>query len=273
MIRNFLLLLKRDVQEGIMRRWKLYLFALIVFLFSNIAFLLSVKSLDIVDRCCTADYILNAFIGNEPFDLSSRTMIDFPITWFTFYSLLIFIIGFYIVDDLKKNATVFLLRIASRRLWWLSKLVWCIFTVVLYYLIFLFACIVISFVFGEVSFSPNKDIAQTVFAFDASNVTSIDFLITGILPSLFVSIAIAIFEILLCLIVKPVYSYVVVLCYLVGNIFACKEFLILNYSMFIRSDFMGANSTLNGCGLVVSVAIIVVCIISGMFIIKNKDLI
>jgi hypothetical protein len=43
-------------------------------------------------------------------------------------------VGLYITNDLQTSADTFILRVKSRYLWWLSKIVWCVVSSTLYYL-------------------------------------------------------------------------------------------------------------------------------------------
>lgn len=276
MVHSFISLLKHDIFEGIFHKWKYFLVAVLFFIFVDFVFLNSVKSLfmayDTDLKCSIADLVLNMFIGNEPFDTTANEGINLSVTWFVFHSLLFSFIGFYITDDLKKNATSFILRVKSKTQWWTSKAVWCVFTVILYYVLFFIIAVIFAAVFGTVSFDANHLIATELFDIDISGVDALDIVFNSLLLPMTVSVSFAVFEAFMSLIIKPVYIYLIIICYLAASAFYDSVYLLFNFSMIIRHNFYDVNGVANQYGVLIAACLTVVCYLTGIAVVKRKDI-
>ena len=276
MIHNFISLLKHDVFEGVFHKWKYFLVAVLFFSFVDFVFINNANSLFIaynVDlKCSISDLLLNMFIGNEPFEPEIKKGVSLSVTWFFSHSLLFSFIGFYITDDLKKNATSFILRVKSKKQWWTSKCVWCVLTVIIYYTLFFIIALIFAAFFGTFSFSTSNLIASELFEIDISGVDVFDIIFTSLLLPMIISVSIAFFEAVLNLILKPVYAFLIVIYYLAASAFYCSEYLLFNFSMVIRNDFYGVNGVTNQYGVLIAVCLVVACYLIGAVFIKRKDI-
>lgn len=277
MIHSFLSLLKHDIFEGVLRKWKYFLVAALFFAFVDFVFVHNVSSLFSSDspdlKCSITDIILNMFIGNEPFDPAVRKGISLSVTWFVFHALLFSFIGFYITDDLKKNATSFILRVKSKRQWWTSKFLWCIITVFAYYALFFVIAIIFAIFWGTASFDASSLIAEEIFEIQVLDVSVCNIIFSSLLLPMTISVSIAVFEAALSLILKPVYCFLIVICYLAASAFYCSVCLLFNFSMVTRNNFYGVNGVLNQYGALIAIIITIAGYLIGMTLIKNKDIV
>ena len=124
---NLFLLVKHDLRQGILHRWKFFLISLLYFVFIDIVFIVGINTMfaDTNVKCSISDIMLNIFIGNKSCDPAEGNGVNIAINWIVFHALLFSSIGFYLIDDLKKSATQIILRTKSRTLWWTSKIIWC----------------------------------------------------------------------------------------------------------------------------------------------------
>ena len=276
MIHNIILLLKHDIFEGIFHKWKFFLVSLLFFSFVDFVFIKSVNSININYninlKCSITDLTLNMFIGNEPFDAAIKKGINLSVIWFVFHSLLFSYIGFYVVDDLKKNATSFILRVKSKKQWWTSKFIWCVLTVVIYFALFFTVSLIFTVFFGKVSFSADKMIASKLFEINISDISVYNIIFTLFLLPMIIAVSIAVFEAVISLILKPFYSFLIVVCYLAASAFYCSVYLLFNFSMIIRNNFYGINGMTNECGIFIAVVFAFICYLAGLFIIKRKNI-
>lgn len=276
-MRRLFLLLRHDIFEGVLCKWKFFLIAALFFSFADFMFLNNVNSAFAASgnniRCSTADFMLNMFAGNEPFDPQTKMRVNLSVIWFLFHAFLFSIIGFYISDDLKKSASSFILRVQSKKQWWTSKALWCIVTVVLYYCLFFAVSLIFSAFFGNVSLSPNNMIAVEMLNISVSKVTLFKMVFVSFLLPMMISVSFAVFEAMLCLLVKPIFSFISIICYLAVSAFYCKAYLLFNFSMIVRNNFESVNFVSNVCGLLIALGLTVVCYLIGLLIIKKKDII
>lgn len=276
MMHNFISLLKHDVFEGVFHKWKYFLVAVLFFSFVDFIFINKANSLFIsynVDlKCSVSDLLLNMFIGNEPFDLETKRSVSLSLTWFLFHSLLFSFIGFYITDDLKKNTTSFILRVKSKKQWWTSKVVWCVLTVIIYYTLFFIIALIFAAFFGKVSFNASNLIASELFEINISGIDVFDIIFTSLLLPMIISVPIALFEAVLNLILKPVYGFLIIICYLAASAFYCSVYLLFNFSMVIRNNFYGVNGVANQYGVLTAVCLAAACYLIGAVFIKRKDI-
>lgn len=276
MIRNFLSLLRHDLFKGILCKWKYFFIATLFFIFVDFMLVANVNSLFSDDfpnlKCSISDIMINMFIGNEPFDPSLQKGIELPVAWFVFHALLYSFIGFYIIDDLKKNATSLILRVKSKRQWWTSKVMWCIIAVIVYYALFFIIAIVFATLFGTVSFNAESLIAETMFAIQVLDVDVKNTIFSAFILPMIISVAIAVFQAVLSLIIKPIYSFLIVICYLVFSTFYCNVCLLFNFSMLIRNNFHGVNGVSNQYGALTAVIVTIVSYLLGIAFVKKKDI-
>lgn len=276
MIHSFLSLLKHDIFEGVLCKWKYFFVAILFFAFVDFVFITNVNSLFTADspdlKCSITDIILNMFIGNEAFDPSQKKGISLSVTWFVFHALLFSFIGYYIAADLKKNATSFILRVKSKRLWWTNKCLWCVITVFAYYALFFIIAIIFAVFWGTASFSASNLIAEKFFEIKILDVSTCNIIFSSLLLPMIISVSIAVFEAALSLILKPIYSFLIVICYLAASAFYCSAYLLFNFSMVIRNSFYGVNGVLNQYGVLIAIFITIVSYLIGITFIKKKDI-
>lgn len=103
---------------------------------------------------------MNVFAGCDPFDPEANKGVDIPITWFSFNVLPYLFVGLYITNDLQTSADTFILRVKSRYLWWLSKIVWCVVSSTLYYLLFFVISTAFTLFSGNFSLTQNSLITE-----------------------------------------------------------------------------------------------------------------
>jgi hypothetical protein len=266
---NLLALIRHDIFEGILRRWKYYLAAVLLFSFVALTFVFQSRSYiehnkfnDVID---IADFIINVLAGNKPFDPESHKGIDISIQWLAFHSFLSFCVGFYVAEDLKKSADSFILRTRSRIQWWISKLIWSCFTVIIYYLLFVLTAFLIALICGDLSFDGALAKKLLEVSFHNSNGCT---LIVFLLFSVLISIALSVFQITLSLVIKPFYSFLIVVCYMVASAFYCNDFLLYNFTMLMRNADVS-----KGSGFIIAAGLILISCVAGTALIKKKDVI
>lgn len=277
-ISGFSTLVRYDVLSGVWRRWKYYLAATFFFAFADAAFIshanLFLKYNPAVGKFGFTEFLLNVFAGNEPFDPQAKTGIKMSIVWFVFQSFLSFIVGFYAREDLKKSSSLFLLRVKSKARWWTSKFIWCLLSVLAYYIVFVLTCFLFVLVFGDLPSQGNAAVCSSLFGIRIANVGILRILFASLFLPMVISMAMAVFQIALSLIIKPIYSFTVIVAYLAASAFYCSPFLLFNFSMVCRNaDFSHYHNITDAMGLLLSLCVTVASYVAGMIFIKTKDII
>lgn len=265
-------MLKRDLIIGIWGNWRLYLTALVFFLVLAIFLILQankyLKSHAEISTLGLDDFLFNIFAGAKPIFAKARQGNEVPFAWMVFHSFLSFIIGFYVYEDIHKSANTVIIKSMSKKTWWTSKFIWCFLSVQLYYLLCLFVGIIFTALFGSFSSTESNEIAKAFW--QLSNIQH-SFLLSFIVP-LIISTAVSTLQITLSLIIKPIYSFIFVLCYLTVSLFYDNVFLLFTHSMVIRTSSYD-NATSLWQGILLSFNIIAISFFSGRKIMNKKDII
>lgn len=271
---NLFLLVKHDLRQGILYRWKFFLISLLYFVFIDIVFIVGINTMfaDTNVKCSISDIMLNIFIGNKSCDPTEGNGVNIAINWIVFHALLFSSIGFYLIDDLKKSATQIILRTKSRTLWWTSKIIWCTVLVVSYYLLFFICAVLCGFFSGNMTFSLSDEIVSELYEITLQGVSVGKTIFTIIVLPMIVSISFAIVNAFVSLIVKPIISLILVVCYLVASAFYESPILLFNYSMVLRNNFDGVNGVSNQNGVLISIVLLLICFTIGIKVIKKKDI-
>lgn len=274
MIKNNFLLIKHDIYNGILCKWKYYVLAILLFSFVDFAFMQKVNLTTKTNmNISVSNLLINMFTGNEPFDIETLTGGAISIVWLCFFVLLFSAIAFYPTTDIKNSSSLYMLRVKSKGQWLNAKFVWCALTVIIYYLLFMIVNLVFSIISGKLSFLSDNNLNQLLNNISTNNVSSLEIFFSAFLLPLLISMALAFFEVTLSLIVKPIFSFMAVIFIMVVSSFYSNALLLLNYAMIIRTDFSAICGFDNTFALIVSLIVIVVCYASGLLIIRKKDLV
>ena len=129
--------IRYDFVAGFASTWKMYL----VFLVFLIVQLMIVYRERILGSFASfhswADYITFFFLGTEKTGVLDRTRgIRIPFEWFFLQFFVLLPIIKYPRQDCEESGYQVLMRIGSKKIWWISKNIWCMMQVLLYYMIF-----------------------------------------------------------------------------------------------------------------------------------------
>lgn len=120
-----------------------------------------------------------------------------------------FLILSYPTQDLESYGMQFLVRTRKRGVWWISKSIWNILSVALFYLIGIFVAFIFSILLGDGSFAFHQEITLFVSEFSSSAGYAQTLAVVLILPFL-TSAAMAAFQMMLNFVLRPVYGYMIV---------------------------------------------------------------
>ncbi len=275
---TFLKQIKHDIQIGILYSWKIFIPFITIFLLASADFSSHssrvTSHLLIQKEPSFSDYAIDIFKGMPIFNPSSFfTKFEIPALFLFITIYLSYIIGKYPFKDLKGFGIQILLRSKKRSNWWFSKCIWCMFNVIIMYII----AYVIFFFFilktGNFTFFNNPVINQTVSEVDSSRLKELDlFLVVYILP-ITTSFTLSLLQMVISMFTKPIIGNILIICLIVFSAYFCKSFLVGNYIMILRNECVISNAGVNTItGLIINAIISILCIIIGAIKFKKIDI-
>lgn len=276
----FFKLMRYDLKVGFSTTYKRYLIAAALFGMIFISFLITLQSFNSVVgpeesvKGSLGNLLLYSFGGMQEYTPSPGEPFRFPAFWMLIYLLLAYITLYYPYNDLDESGQNILIRSGGRRLWWLSKCVWNISSVICFFVlawvIFGLGCLATG---NSLSLELSANIAGILKLDPGKYLLSPVRLIpqTFLLP-LLVMTAMNLFQMTLSLFIKPFYSFIVTAAVLLTSAYYLSPFFIGNYAMPLRSDQMVENGVNLTVGIVVSVVIILISVIAGGIIFQRRDI-
>lgn len=268
---SFFLQIKHDFYKGTIEGWKRYAIALCIFIF--LCFVFQVRAEKIIQfnkiskEISFSDFILFMFRGMNVFDGNAVELQDKLPQWFLVNIYLSIIIGYFPLKDLSESGIQVLIRTKSRVSWWLSKCLWVIYNVLIYYTIFIIVITVFSLFHGGLSLELSKELNLILSNLDISKFNFKGILVVGIILPLITSITFSLIQLLISLFTNSIISNMFIITVLTLTPFYCNSFFIGNYLMILRSNLNIGDS---GVSIVYGIVICVVLSIATIFIGANK---
>ena len=217
------------------------------------------------------DLLVVFFWGNEPVtnDVISaafnKSGIPVSPVWLCFFCYLSYTISYYMRDDMKSKGNNTTLRVGSKEIWWVSKCIWCIATVVIYYGLLMLCIMLFVYGFGDMTTPFHPELMNLYNGCHISGGIEQSFLLL-----LLTSVLLSLVQIWTSIYIKPIICFFLSLVYLLSASCFNHPILIYNYTMFCRTQGMGSEWHIVLFAMTVS---IIFLIIIGCKSIKNKDFI
>lgn len=209
-------------------------------------------------------------LGGMPEYVKTETSIfQLPVGWFLFYAYLFFLIGFYPVSDLYSGGSKTLLLAESRNKWVVSKLIWIVTTIIMYYVIFLLC------LFANAALIGNKDAGLSYVADFyglSSDINMSQILVVFFVAPIFITIAMSFIQFVVSIIFNALCGYMITITILVVSTYWMKPFLIGNYLILIRNELMSLGGMKETNGILISIGICIITIVTGCLIFRKKDI-
>lgn len=269
---NWFKLLLHDLRCGAFR--VRYLIAALLVLIPCMGFLHSATLVEITPSWM--DYLLMTFRGGVPVDPSNPTDIrSLPYDWLLMVGACLFVNLDYMLLDLTNNGQQVIIRSQSRYGWFLSKCAWNLSASAIYFLLIGLVELVFAAVSGGIVSAENTTESYMIIfgwvAFKPVQLSLQEGLILGLLLPYLTVAALSILEMTLCLIVKPVLSFLICMALLVLAVYVDSPFVLGNGAMTVRSSIIAADGQNPLLVALVAVGTILVCIIAGVVAFKNSD--
>ena len=260
-----------DLRHGVIGQWKKYAIACAVIVFICFQYL---PVLEFAHQTGNVPlsfgdylfYVLKGMAVIRPEEMDP----EINVFWILYNFMIVFIVSYYPFKDLAGYGQQILLRSRKRSFWWLSKCIWAVTCVLIYYL--LTYCIISIFVLftgGNFSIFLQCDISQT----NALNIKDAGvLLLIGIALPVAASVSLSLLQLVLSLILKPILSIMIILALIVLSIFICSDWAIGNYTMVARSSYMIAEGVDPTNGLIIMGTLSVCSVLAGLFVFKRKNI-
>ena len=269
----FFKLLKYDLHNGIVEEYKKYIVLLLLMIALCFDFYLKLCSLDYAQtKISFGDLIFCCFAGMKEYVPTPLEPFVFPTRWILFNGIILYITLAYPRNDIKGIGNLILIKASRRTTWWMSKCCWnIIFVFMAYFLswlvIFIFSIIVAIDL--DINILPNVGLLFQVYnQFILSDFEI--FILTFIMP-LLVSITLSLLQMLLSQIMKPLYSFIVMISVLLSSAYALSPFLIGNYSMPLRSIYVAEKGVHPIVGGFMCISISIITVVLGRKLIQIQN--
>lgn len=260
--KNFHSLLAYDLRYGFCSNRFKWFFALVIQLYFCIM-------MDAYPGIC--DQITGIFLGFPEYHLSETGTFDLPFPWLIFHAYLLFLVGFYPVNDLSYSGGQAFIRAGNRKHWLYSKLGWTLITVLSYYLMLAVVSLTYSMFTGDLEGSTTY--MPYVIGLDFENISTIDIFTYWWLMPMLTSIALCTVEVILSLFIDPVLSFLTLFSVLIASVFWMTPVFLGNFSMLMRMDFISGNQSISFLNCLIG-SFLTICIacIWGSIAFNRKDI-
>ena len=274
---KFLKLVRYDLTHGFLKSSYRLIWIAIIMACSCISFRKAIAfgllNDQIFENGSFIDYYLYAMRGMETYRINQEAIFRIPIYWFVFHILIAYCVGGYVENNLENQGRYVMLKYGNRTVWWISKCVWCILYVLMFYLSAMFGIFFFCIInHVDISFTVSIDILKK-YAMGVDNVTDNELIVVGLILPIVLSCAISLLQIALSLLLDSVSSYAFICIIYIFSAYYTSPLLIGNYSMWMRSDAIAIGTHIYPfVGFALSIFLSALSVTGGMIIVEGKDL-
>ena len=258
-----------DLRVGLKGNILKYLLALFVFAFAAVMFFQSARMAG--GSGSALDCLIYFYRGMQVYIPTGENPFPIPVVWLMLQLVVSFLILSYPTQDLESYGMQFLVRTRKRGVWWISKSIWNILSVALFYLIGIFVAFIFSILLGDGSFAFHQEITLFVSEFSSSAGYAQTLAVVLILPFL-TSAAMAAFQMMLNFVLRPVYGYMIVTAIFLASAYYNTPFLPGNYSMLLRSEIALAGGVDTLYAVLADVAVLCASFFIGLIYFRRYDI-
>lgn len=266
-------LLRYDLRFGLLR-WR-YLLIPLLFLLPCIACHTVVSEME---SCGTwMDYMMYSFMGAKPVVYSADELeMTLPTFWLLAIGGCLFTNLDYLLHDLTRVGQQIIVRSGNRRGWYLAKCFWNLCSCIQYVLLAGISVLIFSLFFGaKMSLLNTPEITQAISyeeLMEPIKLTVAQGLSAAVLMPMISLMAISMLQMTLCLLIKPVISFLVSMALLVAAVYCNSPLILGTGAMVIRSNILVANGISPIGAALVAVCIIFISVGVGCLFFKNTDI-
>lgn len=270
-----------DLKIWFKYEWSKYIPIILLFLYAAVSTNAIVEKNGMTANI--ADYLVMMFKGLKPYETKDtvKNIIGFrlPVYYLLLNVYISWVISYFPFRDMGNYGKILMIKQGKKQKWWFNKCIWSIWAVFSSYLTGYMVFFIIGLFEKNVSLDINAETLKLITdkIIDETNVCGLSekklIVLCVILPVL-MSVGISIIQMVLSLVMKPLYGQMLVIGMYVISAYYCNGFLPGNYQMLLRNSIIIKNSGVNlYYGIVISIMMILLGIGLGLKIIKKKDII
>lgn len=218
---------------GIKNRWMYYVIAVIIFTVEIGYFFSQYDAFraggTIESQPGIMDCIVYIFKGSEEFKIENGLAFNIPSLWLLVNLFNMYMVGYYPIENLKKNSVQTLIRCRHRVEYWVSKIVWCVLTVIIYFFLLFITAVIFVAVSGDLSALVHNDICEKIIGLDPDNMT-----VLRLLAPFLLLLIMAVIQVNISVLLSPVSANLIMVIYMVCSVYYSSHFLVYNYCMYSR---------------------------------------
>lgn len=278
MRKNSVDLIVYELKNGILFKWKKYApLAVISFFFCVFFFTRTMQISQIKGESAMPvfmDYIIYLFKGMEEYIPESGQPFTVPVIWFVINFYIATVIANYPTNDICGFGRTVLLQHKSRANWFFNKCVWAIASVAVCFLLIYIPPFLISLCTGGLSLTASSGVSiLTALEIDCTFLPKGELLVISMLLPFLTSVAVSVIQLALEFILKPVYSYMVIICFWIVSAYFCTPVIFGNNSMIMRSNYFNFNGVRPLTGIIICSVLTAAAAVCGIFYFKRYDII
>ena len=256
-----------------------YLISLVLFLGFCIGFVCT-KGRNLMTRTF-GDFLFYMTAGMEEYVPMPGNVFMFPALWMLLMLVPLYITLYYPFKDLTEYGKNVLVNSKSRSAWWLSKCVWAVASVFLYFLL-LWGVIALFCLCGggTLSLGVSKSLiyklipmpVENVYAFSGEMIVSGKLTLQMFLMPVFIVSAFSILQMTASLWIKPFFSFCISAGVLVLSAYYLHPAFLGNYAMSQRNSILIQNGVDCQIGIVFSVVLLLISCVVGLCAFRRYDI-
>lgn len=252
-----------DIKNGLLKQWKVYIVTVI-------ACIISICQTNPVLRADATgiDYIFNIFSGILRVYISPDMLFNIPFLWFVFMIIPSFLIGSYAVDDLNAYGIQMIVRSRSKLSWWISKTIWCVFSILLYFATIIVTMSVYSAAKNISFFGDTLNWCE--FAGVYRYVSERELILHGIAMPAMTILTLCMLQMLLSLFFGSIAAYMIIIVYNILSAYITNPIFIGNFSMLLRDNAYVYDGLSIKVGVIIEVLMLISAFIVGIIVMKNR---
>lgn len=261
-LKSFRNILKLDIIQGFNFYKKKFILFLIIMLILNIGSIVSIINY--------SGNLIDLFFLIYKDLVFNKKLIEIPINWLIINIFIIFILGDFISENIKRDSNYILLRSKKISLYWISKCTWIVINVVFIYLILM----LLTYLLGGIALGFSLDSSKLMNDQLVMKVPHLTIIIWMIVTYILTSIAMVFIQCTLSIVINSRYSFLITTIILTMSIVSKNKFFIGTHSMILRHNYFNVEIGLSMTfSIIYTVLISVILMIWGHRLLKHKDFI
>ena len=268
---------KRDWKLGIAKRWFILLFSPVVIFAMTYGCSKVINNMLQYDymfsKGTIMDYFLYDMQGMRIYKFDPKESFLVPMYWFVFQIGISYFIAYYAQKDLVENGRALYIALRDRRAWWNSKCLWCVCSVLIYFIITTLSIALTAMGFGaECSFQMTPEFSFSQLSANLEYVSFGEVIFIAFVLPFVVTTALCLLQMLFSFILSPVVSFALMSAQYILAAYYTAWFLPGSFTMWMRSSYIDEKGLHPLSGCVISIVIMVAVYVSGRQYFAKKDI-